>query len=85
MEGQNSPYKPLTDHFFNRYEKGASNKHPFILKYTDPKKVAHLIVNVSEKDHPQLRYRVGIDSHLYYWIDRILPWSLKEYLLRKFY
>lgn len=85
MSHVNSPYKGINERFFKRYEKGATSKHPFIIKLTDPKKVAQLILKIAQSDNPELRYRIGIDAHLYYILDRILPWFTKEFMLRKFY
>lgn len=47
----------------------------------DPLPVAKLIARIARTPHPRLRYRVGFDSHLQFWLHTLLPWKLYEKLV----
>ena len=47
----------------------------------DPLPVAKLITRIARTPNPRLRYRVGFDSHLQFWLHTLLPWKLYERLV----
>lgn len=47
----------------------------------DPQRVAELITRVAVDPAPKLRYRIGGDAHLQYWLRRCLPWKAYEKLV----
>jgi len=47
----------------------------------DPLPVAKLIARIAQTPNPRLRYRVGFDSHLQFWLHTLLPWKLYEKLV----
>ncbi|HLL61370.1 MAG TPA: SDR family oxidoreductase [Candidatus Nitrosocosmicus sp.] len=82
-----SPYKKLTGRFFKKYhsahDKAKENKVSDNLLH--PQKVADLIFKVSQKENPKVRYRIGLDAHMYFILKKILPHSIWEWLLHKAY
>lgn len=44
----------------------------------DPLPVAKLIARIAEEPNPRLRYRVGFDAHLQFWLHSLLPWKMYE-------
>ena len=49
----------------------------------DPLPVAELIARIAQMPNPRLRYRVGFDSHLQFWLHTLLPWKIYEKLVIK--
>ena len=47
----------------------------------DPLPVAKLITRIAQVPNPRLRYRVGFDSHLQFWLHTLLPWKMYEKLV----
>jgi NAD(P)-dependent dehydrogenase (short-subunit alcohol dehydrogenase family) len=47
----------------------------------DPLPVAKLITRIAQMPNPRLRYRVGFDSHLQFWLHTLLPWKMYEKLV----
>ena len=45
--------------------------------------VARLIVRIAQNPNPSLRYRIGRDAALGYWMRRILPWNTWEKMIAK--
>lgn len=83
---ETSPYKSLVDNFFQRSQKSYHKvKSRLNAKLADPQNVANLLYRIAGEKNPRLRYLVGIDAHLYYWLRRILPYPIWERLLRKVY
>jgi hypothetical protein len=48
------------------------------VRKADPLAVAKLIVRLAQNPNPRLRYRVGFDAHLQFWLHTLLPWKLYE-------
>jgi NAD(P)-dependent dehydrogenase (short-subunit alcohol dehydrogenase family) len=51
----------------------------------DARDVARLIVRIVTNPNPRLRYRIGRDAALGYWLRRLLPWKTYEKLIEKTY
>jgi NAD(P)-dependent dehydrogenase (short-subunit alcohol dehydrogenase family) len=49
----------------------------------DARPVAELIARVAEDSNPKLRYRIGTDAHLQFWLRAILPWKAYERLVAR--
>ena len=49
----------------------------------DPRVVAELIARIAENPHPKLRYRIGPDAHMQFWLRAILPWKVYERLIER--
>lgn len=49
----------------------------------DASDVARLIVRIAQNPNPNLRYRIGRDAALGYWMRRILPWNAWEKMIAK--
>jgi NAD(P)-dependent dehydrogenase (short-subunit alcohol dehydrogenase family) len=47
----------------------------------NPLPVARLIARITQMPNPRLRYRVGFDSHLQFWLHTLLPWKIYEKLV----
>jgi NAD(P)-dependent dehydrogenase (short-subunit alcohol dehydrogenase family) len=47
----------------------------------DPLPVARFIARIAQTPNPRLRYRVGIDAHLQFWLHTLLPWKIYEKLV----
>ena len=47
----------------------------------DPLPVAKLIVRIAQTRNPRLRYRVGFDAQLQFWLHTLLPWKIYEKLV----
>jgi NAD(P)-dependent dehydrogenase (short-subunit alcohol dehydrogenase family) len=45
--------------------------------------VARLIVRIAQDPNPKLRYRIGRDAAIGYWMRRILPWNTWEKMIAK--
>ena len=56
-----------------------------IRKPKDPKKVAQIILNLAERRKISLRYRIGSDSQISYFLKRLLPEDVYEPLLSTIY
>ncbi len=48
------------------------------VRKADPLPVAKLIARIAQDPNPRLRYRVGFDAHLQFWLHSLLPWKLYE-------
>ena len=49
----------------------------------DARVVAELIARIAENPNPKLRYRIGPDAHLQFWLRAILPWKMYERLIER--
>jgi NAD(P)-dependent dehydrogenase (short-subunit alcohol dehydrogenase family) len=47
----------------------------------DPLPVARLITRIAQMPNPRLRYRVGFDAQLQFWLHTLLPWKIYEKLV----
>ena len=47
----------------------------------DPLPVAKLIVRIAQMPKPRLRYRVGFDAWMQFWLHTLLPWKMYEKLV----
>jgi len=54
-------------------------------KGTDPKRVAECVHRILTRTSPRLRYRVGPDVTLSFWLRRLLPESLFQWMVRDYY
>ncbi len=83
---KDSPYKNLIDHFFTRYKRTHDvKKQRLASKVADPQEVVDAVFSISQYNKPKLRYRIGNDAHKYYFIRKLLPAPLWEWLLHKTY
>ncbi|MGE5205320.1 MAG: SDR family oxidoreductase [Chlamydiota bacterium] len=48
------------------------------VRKADPLPVAKLIARIAQDPNPRLRYRVGFDAHLQFWLHSLLPWKIYE-------
>lgn len=81
-----SPYKPLTDNFFARYQKTHDRtKASVVSKVLTAEPVVETIFKIANSKNPKARYMVGLDAYIYYTLRRILPNFLWEWLLHKVY
>jgi short-subunit dehydrogenase len=86
MKDESSPYKILTDRFFNKYHNASEKTQKnFLNKVLNPNKVVDTIYNIAQDNNPNLRYVVGIDSHLLLLFKNLLPEDAWDWILRKFY
>ena len=51
------------------------------VRKADPQPVARLIARIAQNPNPKLRYRVGFDAHLQFWLHSLLPWKAYERLV----
>jgi short-subunit dehydrogenase len=79
-----SPYIDLLQTFSNRYEKKVDTVK-YLTKPMNPQRVAEVIFKAATSSHPKLRYLIGIDAHIFYYMHKVLPYSLWKTLLRKVY
>lgn len=49
----------------------------------DARDVARLIVRIAQDPNPRLRYRIGRDAEMGYWLRAFLPWKTYERMLAK--
>ena len=49
----------------------------------DARVVAALIARIAEDPNPKLRYRIGPDAHVHFWLRAILPWKVYERLIER--
>jgi len=49
----------------------------------DARVVAELIARIAENPSPKLRYRIGPDAHVHFWLRAILPWKAYERLIER--
>jgi NAD(P)-dependent dehydrogenase (short-subunit alcohol dehydrogenase family) len=82
---KSSPYKTLTDGFFTKYDQAHTIRNKFLHKITHPSRVAHRIYTIAQEDRPAFHNVVGVDAHLYLFLKRILPESIRFWLLQRFY
>jgi NAD(P)-dependent dehydrogenase (short-subunit alcohol dehydrogenase family) len=71
-----SVYRPQLEAVL-RYSHKAAETAP------DPQDVADLIVKLTKKTHPKLRYPLGKGSSLTLWSKAVLPWKWFEWMIRK--
>ena len=45
--------------------------------------VAELIARIADKPNPKLRYRIGTDAHLQFWLRALLPWKTYERIIER--
>lgn len=48
------------------------------VRKADPLPVAKLIARIARDPNPRLRYRIGFDAHLQFWLRSLLPWKVYE-------
>jgi len=53
---------------------------PFTL---GPEAVAKALLDALESKHPKIRYRVTFPTHLFYWLKKILPDRVMDWILKK--
>lgn len=83
---KNSVYQKLTENFFARYEKTHDkNKISLMNKVSTCEKVVDLIYEIAHTKNPKIRYMVGNDAYLYYFLRKLLPSQVWEWLLHKVY
>jgi NAD(P)-dependent dehydrogenase (short-subunit alcohol dehydrogenase family) len=51
------------------------------VRKADPLPVARLIARIAQDPNPRLRYRIGFDAHLQFWLHSLLPWKMYEKLV----
>lgn len=87
MAKKDSPYNKLTKRFFSKYHKAHDKalEKKGLHTLLHPQKVADLIYRISLKDKPKLRYRIGLDAHIYFFTKRLVPHFVWEWLLHKAY
>lgn len=51
------------------------------VRKADPLPVAKLIARIAQNPNPRLRYRVGFDAHVQFWLRALLPWKIYERLV----
>jgi NAD(P)-dependent dehydrogenase (short-subunit alcohol dehydrogenase family) len=51
----------------------------------DAREVACLIAGIAGNPNPRLRYRIGRDAAIGYWLRRLLPWKTYEKMMAKTY
>lgn len=56
-----------------------------VKKYTNPSKVSDLIFKIANKKNPKLRYKVGLDTHLYTFLKKIVPYSVWRWGINRVY
>lgn len=82
----NSPYLDLHTRFFERFNKANDRiKKGLLTHFFNPARLTNKIFKVSLENNPKLRYRVGIDAHLYYAVRMLLPAFLWEKLMKMVY
>lgn len=87
INSKETVYKELLKIFWSRFEEKPQSR---ILPKTfrrsgDPGQVADVIYEISNQSKPRARYLVGNDAHFYYFLRKILPDFIWEYLLHKIY
>lgn len=85
LRRKNSPYKKLIAKFFSRYVQTHAADVKGVSKVADPQEVAEAVYKIAQTKNPNLRYRVGLDAHKYYYIRKFLPFFVWEKILRKTY
>jgi len=82
-----SPYYDVQHRFMLKMDSARERtlKSKLLVRILDPQRVANLIYTISQKEHPKMRYRIGIDAHLYCFGKRILPERIWEWLLHGVY
>lgn len=74
IKNRTSSYIALHESFFKKL-----NNAEYKLKKSrygslqHPAKVARLLYQIALTEHPRLRYRIGVDAHIYYWTRKLLP------------
>jgi len=63
----------------NRFAEAIKKVHK-----ADPLPVAKLIARIAQNPNPRLRYRIGFDSHLQFWLHTLLPWKMYEKVVIRF-
>lgn len=70
------------DHSSPNHERGARfSEMVKKVHKADPQPVAKLIAHIAQNPNPRLRYRVGFDAHLQFWLHTLLPWKIYEKLV----
>lgn len=85
LRRKNSPYKKLIAKFFSRYVQTHAADVKGISKVADPQEVAEAVYKIAQTKNPNLRYRIGLDAHKYFYIHKFMPFFLWEKILRKTY
>ncbi|HWC17140.1 MAG TPA: SDR family oxidoreductase [Terriglobales bacterium] len=63
-----------------KYAEGVKASHQ---QLPDPIEVARLITRIAQDPHPKLRYRVGKDAKIGYFMRALLPWNVWEGMVEK--
>jgi NAD(P)-dependent dehydrogenase (short-subunit alcohol dehydrogenase family) len=53
------------------------------IKKRDPREVSRLIARVVAEANPRLRYLIGHDAHMQFWLKTLLPWRVYETIIAK--
>lgn len=81
-----SPYKKITSDFFQKYNSlDKLRNNPLMKKIFNSKNVADTIFKAATSTNPKLRYILGIDSHAYLFFNKILPYKIWLWVLKKAY
>jgi NAD(P)-dependent dehydrogenase (short-subunit alcohol dehydrogenase family) len=75
-QSEASPHRERVVRIKERIDRG--------LRMGDPVIVARLITRIAQDANPRLRYLVGQDAHVQYWLKAALPWKLYERVVRKY-
>lgn len=82
----NSAYKTLSNNFWTRYRKTHDQSHKsFFSKTRSPQRIIDAVFNLTQKDNPPFRTRIGVDAQLHYYVKKLLPQPIWEWLLHKAY
>lgn len=86
LHSKASPYYGLINNFFKRYEQThRTGDKSATSKTADPQEVADTIYTIAHTTKPRLRYLVGGDAYKFYYLRKILPAFIWEWLLHKIY
>ena len=77
-EGSLSPDSPNKERS-RRFAEGMEGRQ----KKGDAVAVARLVTQIAQNSSPKLRYRIGRDANLGYWLSRMLPWNTWEKMMAK--
>ncbi|MGH7203153.1 MAG: SDR family oxidoreductase [Candidatus Levyibacteriota bacterium] len=85
IHSKKSSYRLLVRRYFQDMQKTDRRmKDKKILPRVNPEKVASLLYQITQKKNPKLRYRIGMDTHIF-WIKKFIPNSIWILILRKRY
>lgn len=79
---ESSPYKDLVEKFNTRFRK---IQKEIFTHSGDPQQVANLVYKIANQTKPSVRYLVGRDAQLYYYLRKFTPDFIWEYILHRIY